>query len=449
MSTMADDNNKDAAVEMMTTTTTTADSLYCSFAITGPKVWWQPIYVCRDCEDENEANLQLCLCEACADTCHNDHDVEYIGIGPSYCDCGTSGCCIIADKSRDKAGELNVSGLKYELRHDEHSLEPQTYKIPGLDDEGVCQRLIQQAVTLAEFPRDTFWIDTNYHDVQGGLCELEQLALDIFQRHASIRPHLENLVGAEWWVQVKDLSSDNNAAVDLHYDKDENLAQAFGLGYFPILSTVTYLTENSYPTLVFPHCHDEPEDEQMESLLVSHPRRGKHLAFDGRLLHGAPACQGMCQNTSNDAEEHSTGIRVTFLVNLWQHSKPCGIHVLSPNVRAAVRQSVEALDDTKVVKTVELEATIIERMHVNSEADLRPEYCDRIILPFVSKGATWVSDDMLGPNLVLVTFPPPRHDCDAVDVEFGPGMQAYLEYQNNDEDEEGSQESGTGQEDYV
>jgi hypothetical protein len=155
-----------------------------------------------------------------------------------------------------------------------------------LDDEGVCQRFIQQAVALAEFPRDTFWIDANHHDAQGELCELEQLALGVFQRHASMRPQLENLVGAEWWVQVKDVSSEINAAVDLHYDKDENLAQAFGLGYFPTLSTVTYLTENSYPTLVFPHRHDEPEDEQMESLLVSHPRRGKHLAFDGRLLHG-------------------------------------------------------------------------------------------------------------------------------------------------------------------
>jgi Putative zinc finger in N-recognin (UBR box) len=429
------DNNSDEAEAGMIVT----KDLYCTFAITGPKVWWQPIYACRDC-DEDEADLQ-CICEGCADTCHVDHDVEYIGIGPSYCDCGTSGCCRIADKSRDKAGELNVSGLN-EPSKVEHILEPQTYRIPGLDDEGTCQRLIQQAVALTEFPRDTFWIDAN-HDGQG-LCELEQLALCVFQRHASMRS-LENLAGAEWWVQVKDLSSDN-AAVDLHYDKDENLAQAFGLGCFPMLSTVTYLTENSYPTLVFPHRHDEAEDEQMESLLVSHPRRGKHLAFDGRLLHGAPASKAMCLQAS-DVE--FTGIRVTFLVNVWQHAKPCGINALTPSVRGAVKQSVETSDAT-VVTSVELATTRVETLQVTSEEDLRPEYSDRIILPFVSKGATWVSDDMLGPNLVLVTFPPPPHNCDTVNVKFGPGMQAYLEYQNNDDDEdEEIQDSGTGQDDYV
>jgi len=410
---------------------------YCTFAVTGPKVWWQSIYVCRDCEEEGA--LQ-CICEACADTCHEDHDIEYIGMGPAYCDCG--GGCKISRQSQIKAKELNIAGLN-EPEKDDQIIEAQTFRIAGLEGHEACQLVIQQASALTEFPRDTYWIDAKTGE-DGDLCELERLALRIFHQHSSMH-QLKNLAGAEWWVQVKDLSTEN-AAVDLHYDKDENLAEKFGLGYFPILSTVTYLTEQAYPTLVFPHRHDEPEDEQMESMIVSHPRRGKHLVFDGRLLHGAPACQAMSQNA---AESQPAGIRVTFLVNLWQHSKPCGINVLEPKVRDAVKQSVESLE-AKQVAGLDMEKEAISSLEVKNEEELPEEYRDRIELPFVSKGATWVDDDDEGANLVLVTFPPSRHESDTVNVKFGPGMQAYLDYQEYEEEyEEETQNGGPDLEEYV
>ena len=43
-------------------------------------------------------------------------------------------------------------------------------------------------------------------------------------------------------------------------------------------------------------------------------------------------------------------------------------------------------------------------------------------------------DDSSG--LVLTTFPPPTLTEDTLMVKFGPGMQAYLEYLHNDEDED-------------
>ncbi len=39
--------------------------------------------------------------------------------------------------------------------------------------------------------------------------------------------------GAEWWVQVKPYGS-TNAPVDLHYDKDEELASSFDLGPYSL-----------------------------------------------------------------------------------------------------------------------------------------------------------------------------------------------------------------------
>ena len=434
-STMEDSVHTDDGVMTEKDSNSVRKSGCCSFVVTGPNAWWQAIYVCRDCEEEGTQAPQ-CICEACAEKCHEDHDVEYIGMGPSYCDCGAT--CTIAQQSRDTAKELNIVGLGQPKKIEEE-FEPQAYLIPQLTDQDVCQRLIQQSIALAEFPRDTFWISANHNGQD--LCELERLALDIFQKHASTSCE-DNLVGAEWWVQVKDLASENSA-VDLHYDKDEHLAEEFGLGSFPLLSTVTYLTENSYPTLVFPHCYDEAEDEHMDGFVVSHPRRGKHLMFDGRMLHGAPACQAMCRS---DSDAETKGIRVTFLVNLWQHSKPCGINSLDPSVRDALKEKGKP----KEFCELDMELAEIKQLEVFDENGLRAEYRDRIILPFVSKGATWVADDDVGPNLVLVTFPPPQHESDTIFVKFGPGMQAYLEHQTDDEEyEEEMPSSQPSLQDYV
>jgi len=89
---------------------------------------------------------------------------------------------------------------------------------------------------------------------------------------------LDKHCGAEWWNK-----QNKEAAINLHYDKDEELASTFALGQFPTLSTVTYLTGNTIrssssdervddgdsgvgtsvvvvaPTLVFAHTYDMPD----------------------------------------------------------------------------------------------------------------------------------------------------------------------------------------------
>ena len=64
----------------------------------------------------------------------------------------------------------------------------------------------------------------------------------------------------EWWVQVKNFASHDESAIDLHYDKDENIADSFGIGVFPQISTVTYLNSSSrfQPTIIFPSTANDP-----------------------------------------------------------------------------------------------------------------------------------------------------------------------------------------------
>ena len=89
------------------------------------------------------------------------------------------------------------------------------------------------------------------------------------------------------------------------------------------------------------HPHLRPAGELSESLatdgsdgagvaVVCHPIAGKHLAFDGRLLHGAPA--ELARPAPTGAEMAACEeVRVTILVNLWPY-KPLGLRRLPDEV---------------------------------------------------------------------------------------------------------------------
>ena len=152
-------------------------------------------------------------------------------------------------------------------------------------------------------------------------CRLEQLAADVLRFHAGSDAD----AGAEWWVQARPLGAGERSSINLHWDKDESLSRRMGEHAPPFLSTVTYCGDDGAPTLVLPL----EADERGHALLpdgggdayVSYPAVGKHLAFDGRLLHCAP------QQLARSADA-SGGIRITLLVNVWRRHHPWGLRRL-------------------------------------------------------------------------------------------------------------------------
>ena len=167
-----------------------------------------------------------------------------------------------------------------------------------------------------------------------------------------------------------DECSDINAGggIGLHYDKDEEVAEHFGVGVFPQISTVTYLSVSptAAPTVIIENTPDLPVGKEIQKCYISYPLRGKHVRFDGRYLHGA--CPEFCVNfddmagspdikslkfnqlsvgdnenenkTENKNEEknsksfeivkneNSKKYRVTFLANIWYGHKPSKIEIL-------------------------------------------------------------------------------------------------------------------------
>jgi hypothetical protein len=564
------------------------ENRFCTLPVTGNNPIFQAIFLCNGCflpeEENSNNNSPLCVCQSCAEVCHDGNgcvDVEYVAMGPSYCDCHRLGNCKLYEKSLREAERIGVtptscsSGRQTQRKQQEDSSSSNSYiqevfDIPILqdgDNKNLATLLIQQARELIRHTKETHWIDktliaTSRDDDNNSnddvdvscpkkLCLLENLAWSIYQSHQeryrvtlvgdddgiSDDDQRDLKGGAEWWVQVKNIpvtnvatttteNSDddgnnniitndtaipphtNSSSIDLHYDKDEALAETFGIGSFPTLSTVTYLTAPSVtattqkmatsaaaPTIVFDHTYTQSEDEVMSSMLVSRPRVGKHLVFDGRLLHGAPSHPSLLLSSStppsskeNDNSNDSTTInfnnekivsqnekdrnscrqtleeeaeeaptaafRVTFLVNIWQFRRPANVKVLDDELRGCILNLSESttLNEDATYGTIqnhplEMIPLTIPKVSIEEEDDLPEILRHRIELPFVSNQGLPGSDDNTddvdeeegGGGTIVMTFPPPATTGttgeDTVLVSFGPGMQAYIDYNYEQEED--------------
>lgn len=232
-------------------------------------------------------------------------------------------------------------------------------------------------------------------------CALEALAHAIFHAHVdglgdgtSDGKKEKKLLydpersGAEWWTLVLDAPSadekkakkhnDNDEEeeddeVGMHFDADYGLeAQMSNFLLHPRVATITYLSYIGVPTLILDKRSPAPSDTEKKSLggdinraWLSHPRFGKHVAFDGRFLHGAPGeyFPAVAQNVETSeplakkakVEVASKGTdgsglrgkRITFLVNIWLNHCPIDAEILDDDV---VSKLTTAWEDTSEEK---------------------------------------------------------------------------------------------------
>ena len=204
-------------------------------------------------------------------------------------------------------------------------------------------------------------------------CALEALAQRIFRAHVDTMGELINdegekellydpeRSGAEWWTLVLDTPSNTDAPDDddkadendddddeeddevgIHFDADYGLEEQLpNYMLHPRVATITYLCDIGVPTIILDKRSPPPLDIEKKSLngnirkaWLSHPVFGKHVAFDGRLLHGAPGeyFPSIKNKSSNVAEPKAkrlkvegnactstsklSGKRITFMVNV-------------------------------------------------------------------------------------------------------------------------------------
>ena len=157
----------------------------------------------------------------------------------------------------------------------------------------------------------TWWITAD--DIPK--CALERLAQKIFFFHTKDVEYDPKTSGAEWWTQVVNATDD----IGFHWDKDYGYEEEQGVCLYPHLGTVTYLTDIGGPTFVFNKVgglqSGEDNSGVVDELVVSKAMFGKHIKFDGRLLHAAPS--QTIFGPVPAAQPPTTQKRITFLVNIW------------------------------------------------------------------------------------------------------------------------------------
>ena len=189
-------------------------------------------------------------------------------------------------------------------------------------------RQMEYAEILTERKLTTFWYDGRKkiqhparHAIERAIDHLEQYILPI--------KSCTNIVGAEWWIQDKEVT----AGIDFHYDKDEGLASIERRMKHPSVSTVTYLTSMGAPTVILRQITPDGNRNipDIPSFgYISYPVSNMHITFSGSLQHGvlrsASPFHGKQGSTATvDVEGNHAEIksspdivpprRVTFLVN--------------------------------------------------------------------------------------------------------------------------------------
>jgi hypothetical protein len=108
--------------------------------------------------------------------------------------------------------------------------------------------------------------------------------------------------GFEWWVQV--FTGDDG--IPFHDNHDENLRIETGEKRYPLSSTITYLTNNTSPTIIL-------NDNEV---IFSVPEEGKFLECDPRYIRGV--------------HPNNNKGRITLCYDVW-HYKPEGLERIGIN----------------------------------------------------------------------------------------------------------------------
>ena len=370
----------------------------CTYSLSGPNLVYQAIYVCQTCSPGSDK----CCCAGCANTCHNGHDVSFLAMGQSYCDCAMDSNCLIVKYSCASARKLlQTNDLSiYLSSRREVKLDPFQEYIITCKDSSYYAAMSDCCAHLVQHSKETFWLD----DTIIPSCYLEFLVQKIYYFHKlRLGSHIA-VSGAEWWVQVKPLVSDGRlSAIDLHYDKDEDVAEEFAVGVFPLISTVTYLThpsELASPTIVFDSDTRSQIGDDISKCIVSWGREGKHVAFDGQLLHGAPSepkLRSMGGKVPIGNAGDGGSIRVTLLVNIWAGHRPTGAVPLPQTIGAAVNSCIAPVGDDVLCSLCVETATQNSMLAVNVAAsDVTDDDTSAgswAYLPFVSDDSIWGKDE--------------------------------------------------------
>ena len=272
-------------------------STLCSKTITNEMIF-QCIFNCITC------NIKISdgygICSHCIDQCHQDHEIELVARGKLSCDCSEQfkDCCIY--KANQTIPYLPINNSNDESIEIYNDL---------LDSKAISilQKQCKQVITHS---KESFWLSNEdiLSNDYSKLSYIEQIVCQIYKFYRN--KEISKQGGAEWWIQYKDVKENTNIdnQIDMHYDTDYYINKTYSLGIFPNISTVTYLSQLdlALPTLICNHMYEHSIDKSIEKVILSYPKLGKHIKFNGKLLHGVPYHEKLLPNKQDLSPDQQT-----------------------------------------------------------------------------------------------------------------------------------------------
>lgn len=141
---------------------------------------------------------------------------------------------------------------------------------------------------------------------------IEKFILELVRFH-SIRlnkDYLSENYFIEFWTKNQE---EDNSEHSFHIDKDELYLKKYGQLFIPILSSVTYLTTSSNPTIItnIPDNIHNFNNIHIQNLIISFPKKLNHITFQGKYIHGVKKIKDIeIENIDNN--------RITLMFNIWE-----------------------------------------------------------------------------------------------------------------------------------
>jgi hypothetical protein len=128
----------------------------------------------------------------------------------------------------------------------------------------------------------------------------------------------------EFWWKSDEYIKNENIVHYIHSDKDDDLIRYKNKLIHPILSTVTYINNSKYPTILT----STPESiisynkiNLKKGIIISLPKKLKHISFNGENLHGV----------INIFDKYNKNIdiknRKTLMFNIWDNHNPLDVFI--------------------------------------------------------------------------------------------------------------------------
>jgi hypothetical protein len=297
-------------------------------------------------------------------------------------------------------------------------------------------------------------------------CALEGLALQIFNAHVKDLDGMYNpsQSGAEWWTLVMDANKpktthddddeaeedDDDDEVGMHFDADYGLEEQMpNMLLHPRVATVTYLSNVGAPTIVLDKHSPPPCDPEKKSLngdvqraWLSGPQFGKHIAFDGRLLHGAPALFFPGKATSDATnisgeearaskrpklEQHlSPEKRVTFLVNIWLNHCPLDAELLDDDVC----EQMETPWEPPTCDGAKSDPAYKPPFEWKNPDVYKPDSTDKVSLDASKEDPAGTDEGVICDRIVTISYGPTMEELHAASSKTADGASVELELGN-------------------